>query len=67
MLGHSFISILVIISRFYTGSETHVGIKIVQTLAINLQTNANKTVKPHLKLVVKMYPSTEEVKITYLF
>ena len=28
--------ILLIICRFYTGSEIHVGIKTVQTLAINL-------------------------------
>ena len=34
-LGHIFILILAIICRFYTASELHVGIKIVQTLAIN--------------------------------
>ena len=39
VLGHIFIFILFIVCRFYTASETHVGIEIVQTLAINLVTS----------------------------
>ena len=35
VLGRILISILPIICLFYTASETHVGIKAVQTLAIN--------------------------------
>ncbi|MPC66509.1 hypothetical protein E2C01_060657 [Portunus trituberculatus] len=37
--GHVFIFILVTIWRFYTASETYVGIEIVKTLAINLLTS----------------------------
>ena len=33
--------ILLISCRFHTASETHVGIKIVQTLAINLMTSTD--------------------------
>ena len=40
VLGHIFIFILAIICRFHTAPETHVGIKIVQTLrVINLLTS----------------------------
>ena len=35
VLGHIFIYILLFIWRFYIPSQTHVGIRIVQTLAIN--------------------------------
>ena len=35
---HVFLFILVTIGKFYTASETHVGMKTVQTLAINLLT-----------------------------
>ena len=36
VLGLIFTFILLIVCRFYTALETHVGIKIVQILAINL-------------------------------
>ena len=39
VLGRVFIFILLIIWRFYTASETHVGIEMVQTRAINLLTS----------------------------
>ena len=39
VLERIFIFILFIVCRFYTLSETHVGIKIVQTLAIYLLTS----------------------------
>ena len=38
VLGHVFIFILLIICRFHTGSEIHVGIEIVQSLANYLLT-----------------------------
>ena len=38
-LGRFYLSILLVICRFYTLSETHVGIKIVHTTAINLLTS----------------------------
>ena len=37
--GTHFVFILFITSRFYTASETHIYIKILQTLAINLLTS----------------------------
>ena len=59
LLGRIFILILLIIWRFYTASETHVGIKIVQTPVINLLTsidlpNVNKIIQSHSKLVVEI-------------
>ena len=39
VLGRVFIFILLIICQFYTASEIHVGIKIGQTLGINLLTS----------------------------
>ena len=39
VVSHIFIYILFIICRFYTASKTHVGIRIVQTLTINLLTS----------------------------
>ena len=39
VLGRIFIFILLIFCRFSTALETHVGIEIVQTLAINLLTS----------------------------
>ena len=41
VLGLVFVFILLIIRQFYTSSQTHMGIKIVQTLAINLVTSIN--------------------------
>ena len=34
-MGRIFIHILLIISRFHTASETHVGIQIAQILVVN--------------------------------
>ena len=64
VLGRLFFTyILLIISRFYTPSEIHVGIKIVQTLAISLltsidpsQNKKNRLITPKLK--VKMCLTT---------
>ena len=41
--GRVFIFILLNICRFYTALETHVGIRIVQTLAINLLTSIDQS------------------------
>ena len=41
VLRRIFICILFMICRFYTALETHVGIRIVQTLAINLLTSTD--------------------------
>ena len=54
VLGRIFILILLIISRFATASETHVGIKMVKNVAINLlalQQNCLVTPKPLSKIV----------------
>ena len=43
VLGRFFIFILFVIYRFYTTSEIRVGIKIVQTLSINLLTSIDSS------------------------
>ena len=61
VLGRTFIFTLTFICRFYTASETPVGIEIVQTLVINLLTSIDLLTS--IKSFNKMCLSTKGVKI----